>query len=53
LQEGTLIQGVLLYRLARPSMQPEALRLTKVTQTWIKSFGKEINSLGLVVKISM
>ncbi len=53
LQEGTLIQGVLLYRLARPSMQPEALNLTKVTSEWIESFGKEIKSLGLTVKINM
>ena len=53
LQEGTLIQGVHLYRLARPSMQPEGLRLTKVTKKWVESFGREISSLGLVVKINM
>jgi wyosine [tRNA(Phe)-imidazoG37] synthetase (radical SAM superfamily) len=53
LQEGTLIKGVLLYGLARSSMQPESPRLTKVTQRWIESFGKEINSLGLIVKTNM
>ena len=53
LQEGTLIQGVLLYGLARSSMQPESPQLTKVTQRWIESFGKEINSLGLPVKTNM
>ena len=53
LQEGTLIQGVLLYGLARSSMQPESPRLTKVTKKWIESFGKEINSLGLIVKTNM
>jgi len=53
LQEGTLIQGVLLYGLARFSMQPESPRLTKVTKKWIESFGKEINSLGLIVKTNM
>ena len=53
LQEGTLIQGVLLYGLARSSMQPESPRLTKVTKKWIESFGKEIDSLGLLVKTNM
>ncbi|MEE8327690.1 MAG: radical SAM protein [Nitrosomonadaceae bacterium] len=53
LQEGTLIRGVLLYGLARSSMQPESPRLTKVTQRWIESFGKEISSLGLIVKTNM
>jgi len=53
LQEGALIQGVLLYGLARSSMQPESPRLTKVTRKWIESFGKEINSLGLTVKTNM
>jgi hypothetical protein len=53
LQEGTLIQGVLLYGLARSSMQPESPRLTKVTQRWIDSLGREIRSFGLTVKINM
>ena len=53
LQEGTPIRGVLLYGLARSSMQPESPRLTKVTQRWIESFGKEISSLGLIVKTNM
>ena len=53
LKEGTLIQGVLLYGLARSSMQLESPRLAKVTQKWIDSFGKEISSLGLIVKTSM
>ena len=53
LQEGALIKGVLLYGLARSSMQPESPRLTKVTQKWIESFGKEIDSLGLNVKTNM
>lgn len=53
LQEGTLIQGVLLYGLARSSMQPESPRLTKVTQRWIDSLGSEIRSFGLTVKTNM
>jgi len=43
---------VLLYGLARPSMQPEAPRLTKVTQAWMESFGAEIQALGPTVKLS-
>ena len=53
LQEDTRIRGVLLYGLARTSMQPESLQLTKVTQRWIESFSKEISSLGLIVKTNM
>ena len=52
LRENVPLQGVLLYGLARPSMQPEAPRLTKVTQAWMESFAAEIQALGLSVKLS-
>ncbi len=52
LRKDVPLQGVLLYGLARPSMQPEAPRLTQVTQTWMESFGAEIQALGLTVKLS-
>ena len=52
LRENVPLQGVLLYGLARPSMQPEAPRLTKVSQAWMESFGAEIQALGLTVKLS-
>ena len=52
LRENVPLQGVLLYGLARPSMQPEAPRLTKVTQAWMESFGAEIRALGLTVKLN-
>ncbi len=52
LREDVPLQGVLLYGLARPSMQPEAPRLTKVSQAWMESFGAEIQALGLSVKLS-
>jgi hypothetical protein len=32
-------------------MQPEAPRLTKVTQVWMDAFGAKIQSLGLAVKL--
>ena len=51
-REGVPLQGVLLYGLARPSMQPEAPRLTTVTPAWMKSFGASIRALGLTVKLS-
>ena len=53
LQEGVPLQGVLLYGLARSSMQPEAPRLTKVTQGWMESFSRKISALGLTVKQNM
>ena len=52
LREGTPLKGVLLYGLARPSMQPEASRLTKVSAEWMDAFQAEIQSLGLPVKLN-
>ena len=52
LREGVPLKGVLLYGLARLSMQPEAPRLTKVTQVWMDAFGAKIQSLGLAVKLN-
>ena len=53
LQEGVPLKGVQLYGLARPSMQPEASRLTKVSQGWMEAFGRKIYALGLTVKLDM
>jgi wyosine [tRNA(Phe)-imidazoG37] synthetase (radical SAM superfamily) len=53
LREGVPLKGVLLYGLARSSMQPEAPRLTKVTQGWMESFGRKISALGLTVKLNL
>lgn len=52
LQEGVPLKGVLLYGLARPSMQPKAVRLTKISQEWMDAFQAEIRALGLPVKLS-
>jgi hypothetical protein len=52
LQEGVPLKGVLLYGLARPSMQPQAARLTKVSQEWMNAFQAEIQALGLTVKLN-
>ncbi|SDW29611.1 wyosine [tRNA(Phe)-imidazoG37] synthetase (radical SAM superfamily) [Nitrosomonas communis] len=50
-QEGISLQGILLYGLARPSLQPEASRLSKVSAAWIASFAARIKTLGLAVKV--
>ena len=52
LREGGLLEGVLLYGLARPSLQPEAPRLTKISQAWMESFSAKIRALGLAVKLN-
>lgn len=52
LQAGVRLQGVLLYGLARQSMQPEARRLSRVPPGWGEAFATEIGSLGLPVRWS-
>lgn len=53
LQQGVPLKGVLLYGIARPSMQPEALQLTKISETWTLKFSNKIKALGLATKISL
>lgn len=48
--EDIHVQGVLLYGLARPSMQPEAGRLSAVSLQWISQFADDIRHIGLPVK---
>ena len=52
LNEGGKLKGVLLYGLARPSMQPEAPRLTKVDQVWMEMFSARIQALGVEVRLN-
>jgi wyosine [tRNA(Phe)-imidazoG37] synthetase (radical SAM superfamily) len=51
LQEDVPLRGVLLYALARPSMQPEGPRLSKVSRDWAEAFRRKIQSLGLPVML--
>ncbi|HEX8873140.1 MAG TPA: radical SAM protein, partial [Nitrosospira sp.] len=53
LREGVPLKGVLLYGLARPSMQPEAARLTRINQEWVDAFRAKIQALGLPVKLNL
>ena len=50
--EQIRIQGVLLYGIARPSLQPEAERLAKIDTAWLTNFGEQIKRAGYAVRIS-
>jgi wyosine [tRNA(Phe)-imidazoG37] synthetase (radical SAM superfamily) len=50
--EGLPLRGVLLYGLARPSMQPEAARLSALPQEWMLNFAAEIEAQGVAVKLN-
>ncbi|MBU1690168.1 MAG: radical SAM protein [Gammaproteobacteria bacterium] len=50
--EGVPLHGVLLYGLARTSMQPEAGRLSALPQEWMLNFAAEIEEQGVAVKLS-
>jgi len=43
---------VLLYGLARPSMQPQADRLSALPAAWLDTFADAIRAAGLPVKVS-
>ncbi|TAH42537.1 MAG: radical SAM protein [Betaproteobacteria bacterium] len=46
------LQGVLLYGIARPSMQPEAARLSPLAPEALKAIGERIKKEGLTVRVS-
>ncbi|MDQ7001467.1 MAG: radical SAM protein, partial [Ghiorsea sp.] len=50
--QGTHIAGVLLYGLARPSMQDGGDKLVSANQEALMLFAQRIESLGLSVKVS-
>lgn len=49
---GIGIRGVLLYGIARPSMQLGADRLSRLPESWLKEFARRIGQHGLEVKVS-
>lgn len=51
-QERVPVQGVLLYGLARPSMQPSAPRLSALPLAWMETFAEAIRNAGLPVKLT-
>lgn len=52
LQDGHKLQGVHVYGLARPSMQPEAPRLSALPAEHLQAFADRIGRLGVTVKVS-
>ena len=46
------LEGVLLYGLARPSLQPEAPRLSALPAAWLEDMARRIEAVGLRVKVS-
>ena len=52
LRDGHKPQGVLLYSLARPSMQPEAPRLSALSGAQLQVFADRIGELRLPVRVS-
>ena len=53
LQDGIKPQGVLLYTLARPSLQAEAPRLASLSAEQMESFAARIRTLGVVTKVAI
>jgi wyosine [tRNA(Phe)-imidazoG37] synthetase (radical SAM superfamily) len=51
-QDKVPVQGVLLYGLARPSMQPGAERLSALPAAWLEDFAVRIRQAGLDVKVT-
>ena len=47
------LRGVLLYGLARPSMQSEALRLSALSSVWMEAFTESIQGSGLETRLSL
>lgn len=54
LAEGVQLQGVYLYGIARPSLQPEAPRMTRLPQEWLEQFATRIQqATGLATTVSV
>ncbi len=51
-EEKVPLCGVLLYGLARPSMQAEAARLAALPQSWMADFAASVEAQGFAVKLS-
>lgn len=49
--EAVPLKGVLLYGLARPSMQPEAPRLGHLAEGWLQDLARRIEAIGLPVRV--
>jgi hypothetical protein len=52
MSEGIVLQGVLLYSLARESFQPEARHLSRLSPEQLENFAGPIRAMGLAVKVT-
>jgi wyosine [tRNA(Phe)-imidazoG37] synthetase (radical SAM superfamily) len=52
LDAGVPLKGVLIYSLARPSYQPEAVRLQPLPPGWLEAFADRIRALGLPARVT-
>lgn len=50
--QGVGLQGVLLYGLARPSLQPEAVELSALPADWMHAFAERLRQTGVSVQVS-
>ena len=50
--EEVPLRGVMLYGLARPSMQAEAARLSALPKEWLLNFAAEIEARGIPVRLN-
>jgi len=50
--EGVPLKGVRLYGLARPSLQPEAIHVGRLSESWMQSFAARIKATGLKVLLT-
>jgi hypothetical protein len=50
-KEGLPLGGVVLYTLARPSLQPEAPRLSAVSEAWLQALASDVHGLGFDVHV--
>lgn len=51
--EAVPVKGVLLYGLARPSLQPEAKHLSQLNEVWMQSMAGKIGAMGFDVKLAL
>jgi len=51
--ESVAIQGVLLYGLARPSLQPEMKHVSALNSVWMEAMRDQIETVGFSVKLSL
>jgi hypothetical protein len=51
-EQGGRLAGVLLYTLARPSLQPGAERLSALSAAQLEAWAEPLRNAGLVVRVS-